>query len=46
MNVVDFLYLVFIDNELRGVIEGPPNTPYENGICVFLIVILFFWLSY
>ena len=37
MNVVDFLYLVFIDNELRGVIEGPPNTPYENGIFFFLM---------
>jgi hypothetical protein len=37
-----FFIFSFIDNELRGVIEGPPNTPYENGICFFLIVILFF----
>ena len=27
----------FIDNELRGVIEGPPNTPYENGIFFFIM---------
>ena len=25
----------FIDNVLRGAIEGPPNTPYQNGIFFF-----------
>ena len=32
-----FFIFSFIDNELRGVIEGPPNTPYENCIFFFLM---------
>ena len=30
--------LKFIDNKLYGVLEGPPNTYFENGFFHFVII--------